>query len=187
MYVSARQFPSSFAYVLVRTDGEPDTLGASVRREIADLDPDEPASNVQTMETAIAQSLPRFNVVLLGGFASIAWLLAVVGVYGVTSYSVAQRMHEFGVRMALGASARTIVSTVASEILKVAVIAGACGIAAALVVGRAIAGLLYGVSSGDFSTLLLVVGSLVMTIIIAALLAARRGATADPIVALRGE
>ena len=180
MYVSSRQFPSSFMYVLVRTDGTPEALATSVQREISALDPDQPISDVQAMERAIAQSLPRFNVALLGLFAAIAWLLATIGVYGVTSYAVAQRRREFGIRMALGASARDMLSMVLGETLKVAAIAVACGAIGALAVSRAMTSLLYGVSPNDPHVLIAVTGTLLTTVLVAAVVPARRAAAVDP-------
>jgi putative ABC transport system permease protein len=187
MYVSSRQFPSSFMYVLVRTDGAPEALATSVQREIRALDPDEPISNVQTMEQAIAQSLPRFNVALMGLFAAIAWLLAAIGVYGVTSYAVAQRRREFGIRMALGASARDMLSMVLGETLKGAAIAVACGALGGLAVSRTMTSLLYGVSPHEPRVLIAVAGTLLTTVVVAAIVPARRAAAVDPVHTLKAD
>jgi putative ABC transport system permease protein len=187
MYVSSRQFPSSFMYVLVRTDGAPEAIATSVQREIRALDPDEPISNVQTMEQAIAQSLPRFNVALMGLFAAIAWLLAAIGVYGVTSYAVAQRRREFGIRMALGASARDMLSMVLGETLKGAAIAVACSALGALAVSRTMTSLLYGVSPHDPRVLIVVAGTLLTTVVVAAIVPARRAAAVDPVHTLKAD
>src|SRR5262249_54692460 len=97
MYVSYRQFPSSFMYLIVRTDAPPEMLSAAVQRAIVALDPHQPVSNVRTMDQAIEQSAPRFNVSLLMMFAAIAWLLSTIGVYGMTSYGVEQRTREIGI------------------------------------------------------------------------------------------
>lgn len=94
MYVSHRQFPSSFMHLIVRTGVPPEMLSASIQREINALDPDQPVSNVRTMDQAISEAVPRFDVSVLALFAGMAWLLATIGVYGVTSYGVAQRTRD---------------------------------------------------------------------------------------------
>ena len=187
MYVSYRQFPSSFMYLVVRTEAPPDTLATAVQREIAAIDPNQPVSNVRTMDEAIAQAAPRFNVSLLALFAAIAWLLSTIGVYGVTSYAVTQRTREIGIRMALGASAGQTVSMVIGETLGTSTIAIACGIAGALALGRAMASMLYGVTAMDGAAAAGAAAMLLATSLVAASLPARRAARVDPIAALRVE
>jgi ABC-type antimicrobial peptide transport system permease subunit len=187
MYVSYRQFPSSFMYLVVRTDARPDTLTSAVQREITAIDPNQPVSNVRTMDEAIAQAAPRFNVSLLALFAAMAWLLSTIGVYGVTSYAVTQRTREIGIRMALGASAGRTVSMVIGETLGTSTIAIACGLAGALAIGRAMASMLYGVTAMDGAAALAAAAVLLVTSLVAAWLPARRAARVDPIAALRLE
>jgi putative ABC transport system permease protein len=187
MYVSYRQFPSSFMYLVVRTDAPPGTLASAVQHEITAIDPNQPVSNVRTMEEAIAQAAPRFNVSLLAGFAAIAWLLSTIGVYGVTSYAVTQRTREIGIRMALGASARGMMSMVIGETVATSTIAVACGLAGALALSRAMVSMLYGVAALDGGAAAGASAALLATAIVAAWLPARRAARVDPIAALRAE
>jgi len=187
MYVSYRQFPSSFMYLVVRTDAPPATLASVVQREIAAIDSNQPVSNLRTMEEAISQAAPRFNVSLLAGFAAIAWLLSTIGVYGVTSYAVAQRTREIGIRMALGASAHGMMSMVIGETLATSTIAVACGLAGALALSRAMESMLYGVAAIDGAAAAGAAAALLATAIVAAWLPARRAARVDPIAALRAE
>jgi len=187
MYISYRQFPSSFMYALVRTDAPPETLSAAVQREIEALDPDEPVSNVRTMDEAIAQAVPRFNVSLLATFAAIAWLLSTIGVYGVTAYSVAQRTREIGIRMALGASASAMLAMVVRETVATSAIAVGCGLVAALAVSRAMAGLLFGVAATDVTALAGAAAALLVTAIVAALVPAGRAARVEPMKVLKAE
>ena len=187
IYVSYRQFPSSFMYVIVRTDAAPETASAAVQHEIAALDPNEPASNVRTMDDAIGQAVPRFNVSLLGLFAAIAWLLSTIGVYGVTSYGVAQRTREIGIRMALGASAGAMLSMVLRETLATGAIAVGCGLVAAIAVSRAMASMVYGVTTTDAAALAGAAVTLFATAIVASLVPAGRAARVEPMQVLKSE
>jgi len=182
MYVSYRQFPSSFMYLIVRTDAAPEALASAVQHEIAAIDPNQPVSNVRTMDEAIAQAAPRFNVSLLALFAAIAWLLSTIGVYGVTSYAVTQRTREIGIRIALGASARRTVSMVIGETVATGTIAVVGGVAGALGLSRAMVSMLYGVTAMDGAAAVLL-----LTATAAAWLPARRAARVEPSVALRAE
>jgi predicted permease len=187
MYISYRQFPSAYAHLVVRTDVAPDSLVDAVRREVHRIDPDEPVSNVRTMDAAIEQAVPRFNVALLATFAAIAWLLATIGVYGVTAHAVAQRTREIGIRMALGASAADMLSMVICDTFSVGALGAAIGIVGALGLSRAMTGLLYGVSPTDGGALVSAVCALFLALTIAAFVPARRAAHVDPIEALKTE
>jgi putative ABC transport system permease protein len=141
------------ARVLVRA-GDPSGIAPEIRKLVSDIDKTQPAFEIQTLEQALADSIAprRFNLFLLGTFAIAALLLAVIGIYGVTAYSVAQRTHEIGVRMALGAHRRDVLAMVLRQGLKMALAGIAVGLAAAFALTRLMASLLYelaGRSSGD--------------------------------------
>ena len=187
MYISYHQFPSSYMHLVIRTDVAPESLADAVLREVHAIDPDEPVSNIRTMDAAIDQAMPRFNVALLGVFATIAWVLATIGVYGVTAHAVAQRTREIGIRMALGASTRDMLSMVMGGTLSVGALSAAIGIVGALGVGRAMRGLLYGVAPTDGGAVVAAVLALVVALIVATLIPARRATRVEPLEALRTE
>jgi putative ABC transport system permease protein len=187
MYISHQQFPSSYMHLVIRTDIRPESLTDAVLQQIHALDPDEPVSNIRTMDAAMDQAMPRFNVALLGVFATIAWVLATIGVYGVTAHAVAQRTREIGIRMALGASTRDMLSMVIGDTFRVGAIGAAVGIVGALGVGRAMMAILYGVAPTDGDALVAAVLALVVALIAATLVPARCAARVAPIEALRTE
>jgi putative ABC transport system permease protein len=162
-------------------------LSSSVQREISAVDPDQPVSNVRTMEQAISEAVPRFNVKLLGLFAAIALLLSAIGVYGVTSYGVSQRTPEFGIRMALGASPGDILTMVVRETLVVGAISVALGVVGARGLTRVMVNMLYGVTPTDIGAVAGASVLLLAAALIAAYLPARRAASVDPLSALRTE
>ena len=187
MYVSHRQFASSFMYIVVRTDGRPDAVSQSIQRELAAIDPDQPVSNVRTMEQAIAEAAPRFDVTMLGLFAAVGALLATVGVYGVTSHAVGRRTREIGIRMALGASSTDVVAMVIRETLRVGAIGVALGLVGSIALTRALAGMLYGVAPGDAASFGGAAAALFAAALAAAYIPARRAARVEPTIALRSE
>jgi putative ABC transport system permease protein len=175
--------------ILVRTAMSPSDVIATIRREVTSLDPNLPIYDVRTMDQWIANSLaaPRFNVVLLGTFAGLALILASVGIYGVVSYSVTQRTRELGLRMAVGAQQRDIVTMVLRESLLVVAAGMAVGAAAALLGTRALSGLLFGVSPMDPATWIAVTSLLFAVAFLASYVPARRATRVDPMSALRAE
>jgi putative ABC transport system permease protein len=187
MYISHRQFPSSFMYVMVRTAIAPEMLATSIQREISAVDPDQPVSNVRTMGQAIGEAVPRFDVGLLGLFAAIALLLSAIGVYGVTSYGVSRRTSEIGIRMALGASRGDILLMIVREALVVGAISVALGVAGARGLSRVMVNMLYGVTPTDVGAVAGASVVLLATALIAAYLPARRAASVHPLSALRTE
>ena len=176
-------------HLAVRTEGDPSSVTSTVRREISSLDPALAIADVKTMETRIDDSLApqRFDLSLLGLFAGLAIFLAAVGVYGVLSYSVAQRSHEIGVRIALGAQPAGVLGMVVREGLKLTLAGAAIGVAAALALTQLMGSLLYGVTAHDPPTLAGVVALISAVSIAACYIPARRAANVDPMVALRYE
>jgi putative ABC transport system permease protein len=170
----------------VRSAQDPRALIPTLRKEIGAIDPDQPLANVRTLETVISESIAprRMSVVLLGAFASIALLLAAVGIYGVISYLVVQRTHEIGVRMALGAQRQDVLQMVVGHALKLVGIGALIGLALAFLSTRALAALLYSVSAFDLTTFLFVTITLAGVALIASYIPALRATRADPMIAL---
>jgi putative ABC transport system permease protein len=175
--------------VLVRTTVEPLSLAGPVRNQISALDKDQAVFNVRTMEQALSRSVAarRFSMILLGVFALLALTLAAVGIYGVISYSVAQRTREVGIRMALGASTSDVIKLVVRDGLKLVLIGVGVGLAGALALTRMMATLLFGVTTTDALTYTTVALVLIVVALIACCIPARRATKVDPLVALRFE
>jgi putative ABC transport system permease protein len=175
--------------VLVRTTVEPLSIAGPVRNQISALDKDQAVFNVRTMEQALAQSVEarRFSMILLAVFALLALTLAAVGIYGVISYSVAQRTREVGIRMALGARTIDVLNLVVRDGLKLVLIGIGVGLAGALLLTRLMTTLLFGVTATDAVTYVTVAAGLVVVALIACCIPARRATKVDPLVALRFE
>ena len=175
--------------VVVRSNASPETLVGPIHKEISSFDGGAVVYNVRPMDQLLASSLAerRFSMVLLGIFAGIALLLAMIGVYGVVSYLVGRRTHEIGVRIALGAQQRDILRIVLIEGGKMALVGIVIGLAASLVVTRFMATMLFGVSATDPLTFVVVAFILVSVTLLACWIPARRAIRVDPLVALRYE
>ena len=190
IYVPHAQHPgeSSMA-VVVRTAGDPAAMTSAVRREIMKLDPEQPISNVRTMEKVLSDSLMmrRVSMLLLTVFASLALILATVGIYGLTAYSVSRRTHEIGLRVALGASQQQILRLVVGRGLVTSLIGAAAGVAAAFALTRGLSGMLYGVTATDPLVFAGVPLLLIAVSAVASYLPARKATRIDPLVALRYE
>jgi len=188
-YFPAAEQPPNELSLVVRTDRNPLAMAGAVRSVIAAVDPDEPVSSFGTADEILANSVaqPRFRSFLIAVFGALALLLAWVGVYSVISYTVAQRTHEIGVRVALGAARRDILELVAAYGIRLAIAGLAVGLAGAYVLARFTATLLYGVRPSDPAAFVL--GPVVLTIVVVAAtyLPARRAMRMDPMVALRHE
>jgi putative ABC transport system permease protein len=189
VFVANLQEPNGFSNLVVRTHGDPKLLAQAIQREIHALDHDIPISDVKTMDEDVAASVaaPRFNTILLAGFAGLALALSAVGIFGVISYSVAQRTQELGIRRALGANSCSMMRLVLVEGLGLAGIGLAIGLAGALAVTRLLESLLFGVTATDPLTFGVVGAILALVALLASYLPARRAAAVDPIVALRYE
>jgi putative ABC transport system permease protein len=173
----------------VKTTADPLSLGIAAQREARDIEPGFIITQVRTMDDALAAAItqPRFNMILFGGFALLALGLGAVGIYGVIAYTVAQRTHEIGVRMALGAQSRDVLKLVVTEGMGLAASGVGIGMLASFALTRLMKSLLFGVSATDPLTF----GSIALLLTGVALLAcyipARRAAKVDPMIALRCE
>jgi putative ABC transport system permease protein len=188
MYVP---FPeqSSQLVLVARADSEAIALAGPLRALVHSIDKDQPVENFSTMEEVVSRSVaqPRFLAILLSVFATLALALAAVGVYGVMSFSVAQRTREMGIRMALGAQPRDILRLVLGQGMALAVIGVAAGLLGSFAVTRLMSSLLYRVSAADPITFIVISLLLTEVALGASFIPARRALKVDPMVALRHE
>ena len=183
------QRPYSQMTFVVRTTGEPLAAAPAVRAAVRTADPTLPVFEIKSMDQLLSDRVAqrRFSMTLLGTFAGLALVLGLVGVYGVTSYLVAQRTREVGLRLALGAQPGTVVRMVVRQGMIVAAVGVGAGLVASLALTRLMAGLLYEVSPTDVATLGVVTATLAGATMLANYIPARRAARVDPLVALRNE
>ncbi len=189
VYGAMAQNPNIFNSIAVRTDGDPMALSKAVRSALWSVDPEQPVWKMRTLESLVARDVasPRFTMLLTASFALLALLLAMIGVYGVMSYAVAQRTREMGIRMALGAKHGDVVRLMLVRGLKVIAFASVAGALAALGAGRLIRGQLYEVGAADPLTLVAVPLVLAGVALLACYIPARRASRIDPALALRSE
>ncbi|HMV86470.1 MAG TPA: ABC transporter permease [Blastocatellia bacterium] len=175
--------------LVIRTASDPNSLAGSVRGVIKAMDSDLPVFRVRTMDQFVADSMTqrRFALLLIGVFAGLAMLLAAIGLYGVMAYSVTQRTHELGLRMALGAQRSDVMKLVVRQGMLLAAIGLGLGVALALLLSRAMKTLLFNVSATDPLIYLLIAITLAAVALLACFIPARRATKVDPMVALRYE
>jgi putative ABC transport system permease protein len=176
----------------VRTSLDGSTILPAIKSAVYAPGSDQPVYNVHTMQQLVSASMTsqRLSMILLAAFAALALLLASIGIYGVMAYSIAQRIPELGIRMALGAARSDVLHMVIGQGLRLALIGVAIGAVAAFVLTRAVSSfshLLYGVHASDPATFLAVSVALVSAALLACYLPARRAARLDPMIALRHE
>jgi putative ABC transport system permease protein len=183
------QMPVPRASIAVRTSGDPKAIVPSIAAAVNSIDPDMPLAGVKTVDEIVGESLAidRFSVVLFGSFAALGLLLAAVGIYGVTAFGVAQRTHEFGIRIALGAQRVGVIRLVLQEGTILAVTGGLIGLLGAYLVGRAMQTTLYGVPALDVRAFGLVFLLLLCAAWAACLVPAWRASRIEPLDALRHE
>jgi predicted permease len=181
------QSPWPSATLAVRTAGEPTAVTRSLAAVVRGIDADLPLADVKTMDTLVEESMAndRFNTLMFAGFSGIALVLAAFGIYGVMAFVVAQRTHEIGLRMALGAGRATVLRQVVRDGMTTAVAGTAIGSVGAYFVARAMRGLVFGASTVDWMTLSIVAITLLATALFACIIPAARAASVDPLVALR--
>ena len=189
VYWSNRQEPRPFTFFVLRTSVEPASVMTDVRARLRAIDPSLRPSNVNTMSDLVTAELraPRFQMLLLTAFSVVALLLAAVGTYGLFAYRVSRRTREIGIRLALGAQARQVVGSVLRDGLLLAGVGMAVGVVAAIAAGRAMRGVVVGVSAFDPLTIVVSCGALVVVTVAACFIPARRAAAVDPAVTLTAE
>jgi putative ABC transport system permease protein len=189
IYVSHYQVPLIFSSLVARTTVPPMSITNEVRRAVWSVDKDQPVWSIYSLETAVerTQGQSRFLAMLLGVFAAVALLLAGVGVYGVTSYGVAQRTHEIGIRIALGASGDRVLRDIVGRGVRLTIVAVAIGLVGAIAMGRLASAVLFGVKPTDPGALAGAATVLAFVSVIATFVPARRAAHVDPVIALADE
>lgn len=189
LYVPLAQWPWAGMTIVVQTEGDPLAQVSSARNELKALDPLLPAANIRTMKQVVskASSQRRFNTALLTSFAVTALLLTVIGIYGVVAFLVGRRKREIGIRMALGAQRRDVLRLVLQQGLTPVALGSVAGLAGSLAASRLVANQLYGITSSDPPTLVIIIALLLVTASVACWLPARRSARVDPMEALRYE
>ena len=188
-YLPQSQVPFNQLILVMKTAGDPNSLISSATREVRLMDQELPVFGVKTMDEYIAGSVaaPRFNTTLLSIFAAVALVLTVIGLYGVMSYSVAQRTNEIGIRMALGAQTRDVLQLIVKQGLQLVLIGLVLGLAGALALTRLLSSLLFGVKTKDPATFVAIAVLLALVSLLACYVPAWRATKVDPLEALRYE
>jgi putative ABC transport system permease protein len=188
-YMPESQVPFTQLTAVVKSTNDPGLLTGTLTREVRAMDPELPVFSVKTMEEYISSSVaaPRFNTTLLSIFAAVALVLTIIGLYGVMSYSVAQRTNEIGIRMALGAQTRDVLGLIVKDGMKLVLLGLVLGISGALALTRLLSTLLFGVTTRDPVTFVAIAGLLSFVAILACYIPAWRATRVDPLEALRCE
>jgi putative ABC transport system permease protein len=186
-YLPVKQAGQRGGLFVVRTDSSPSTLGRSLQSAIHEIDPNLPLFDIQTMNAVIDASIgnERLTMVLLIGFAALALLMAAIGVFGVTAYSVSQRTHELGIRMALGANRSSVLTLVLRQEMGACLAGIAAGVIGASFLASVLESLLFGVTARDGVTMSIAAFVLLAVTMLACVIPARRATRIDPITALR--
>jgi putative ABC transport system permease protein len=186
-YVAFPQNPWSYVGLAVRTHSDPGAVYGAVRSLVAQIDPELPVHDMRPMEQVVAETMAsrRLSLWLVGAFAALAFVLASVGIYGVTSYAVTERVHEIGVRMALGAQRRDVLRLVVGHGMRHTAIGLLVGSVAAFFAAGAMTTLLFGIRPGDPLTYIGIAVVLALAALVACYIPARRATSVDPMVALR--
>jgi putative ABC transport system permease protein len=189
IYIPFFQNPWPYTSIAVRTAVDPASLTSSLRRSIAQAAPTLTMTDVQTLQDTVESQLTgdRFGMLLFGGFAVVALLLAALGIYGVMAFAVAQRRHEIGLRMALGAQPHQVVGLILADGMKLAFIGVGIGLVGVYLLGRLMRSTLYGIGTVDLASFSAVACLLLAAAVIASYVPARRSAKVDPMIALRQE
>jgi len=188
-YLSALQDSFGSMFVVIRSTVEPTGVAGAIRQAAAEVDKSAAVSDIKTMDHIVSDAVtqPRFNLFLLGLFSGIALLLSAAGIYGVTAYSVSQRTHEFGIRMALGAQAGDVLRMIIRQGMLLISIGVTLGLAASFALTRLLRSVLFGVSVTDPLTFVAITFLLTLVALIACYVPARRATKVDPLTALRYE
>jgi putative ABC transport system permease protein len=189
LYFSTYQDPWPEMSLVVRSNIDADSLAGAVRQAVADVDRTVPVSDFESMDHIVSTSVtqPRFNLFLVAVFSALALLLSAAGIYGVTSYSVSQRTHELGIRIALGAQVRDVLGMILKQGMGVIAIGLVLGLGAAFVLLRLMKSLLFGVTETDPLTFVVTTVVLTFVALVACYVPARRATKVDPLEALRYE
>jgi len=189
IYTPFSQTPFLWTYLMVRTIASPESVAASIEKAVSSVEAGLTAANLRPMKQLISATVaqPRLNALLLSIFAGLALLLAAVGIYGVVSYSVAQRTRELGIRMAMGAKTGDVLKLVVKQGMAAVIIGIAIGLAAAMAVTHLLESLLYEVSATDPATFIIISIVLATVALVACYIPARRATKVDPMEALRYE
>ena len=189
VYRPFTQQPAPAPFLVARTSGDPALFAATLRRDIAAVDPRMVISAVATADQLVhdAAAQPQFQTALFGSLAALGLAIAAIGLFSVVSYTVAQRTKEIGIRVALGAGPHDVLRMVLSDGMRVALAGIATGTAAALVLSRVLTGLLYGIAADDPLSFIAAPAALCMLTLAASYIPARRATALDPIGALREE